>query len=155
MITFVKCNLRGIIMENIEKRLVQLIATLGFNNARFADAIDVQRSSISHILSGRNKPSFDFLRKIFLKFPNINADWLIMGRGEMFEQEITPVVPDNVDISQRDLSNSNKLFTEKQQNVTDVPEKPLKKPEKHIMDVEKVIILHTDGTFSEFKKRKA
>lgn len=52
---------------------------------RFAEQIGVQRSSISHILSGRNKPSYDFLLKIAGKYPEIDLNWLISGKGEMLK----------------------------------------------------------------------
>ena len=141
-------------MENLEKRVILLIQQLGLNNAQFADAIDVQRSSISHILSGRNKPSFDFLRKIFIKYPEINADWLIMGRGNIFENETTTIDESIVDKKQPVLNDSKLLFTKDQENVTNVTKKPLKSSENPPEDIEKVIILHADGTFSEYVERK-
>jgi|TARA_B110000902_G_C14102862_1_gene511328 transcriptional regulator with XRE-family HTH domain len=48
-----------------------------------ADNIGVNRATISHILSGRNKPSIDFLEKLLSTYPNINANWLISGVGYM------------------------------------------------------------------------
>ena len=48
-----------------------------------ADNIGVNRATISHILSGRNKPSIDFLEKLLNTYPNINANWLISGVGYM------------------------------------------------------------------------
>ena len=59
-----------------------------------ADIIGVNRATISHILSGRNKPSIDFLQKLLSAYPNINANWLITGIGYMQEnqkqQEVKP-----------------------------------------------------------------
>jgi len=141
-------------MEDLEKRLILLIKQMGLNNAQFADAIDVQRSSISHILSGRNKPSFDFLRKIFIKYPEINADWLIMGRGNMFEKENSSVEQPVVDNNERILGDSKQLLTEDAINVTDVTEKSLKSTENRPEAITKVLVLHTDGTFLEFVKKK-
>lgn len=48
--------------------------------------IGVQRSSISHILSGRNRPSLDFVQKILKVFPDIRSEWLVMGKGPMYEK---------------------------------------------------------------------
>ena len=48
-----------------------------------ADTIGVNRATISHILSGRNNPSIDFLEKLLSAYPNINANWLITGIGYM------------------------------------------------------------------------
>jgi transcriptional regulator with XRE-family HTH domain len=82
----------------IKDRLIKMMAAEGLNSSAFADSIGVQRSSISHILSGRNKPSIDFLEKILSSYPKYNAEWLIMGTGEvsktpkqssLFDQEPT------------------------------------------------------------------
>lgn len=50
------------------------------NAGSFADKIGVQRSNVSHVLSGRNKPSFDFMEKLLLAFPRVSAEWLFTGR---------------------------------------------------------------------------
>jgi len=140
-------------MENLDKRLILLIERFGLNNAQFADAIDVQRSSISHILSGRNKPSFDFLHKIFIKFPEINADWLIMGRGNMFDKTPGGMEQDVVNKSEPILSDSKQLSIEGKENVTDVNIKTLKSSENDLKLQPRIILLHSDGTYSEYKKR--
>jgi transcriptional regulator with XRE-family HTH domain len=75
----------------MEDRLLKLLDTEQLTSAKFADAIGVQRSSVSHILSGRNKPSFDFLQKTLKAFPMLNADWLILGEGNMYDGDINPV----------------------------------------------------------------
>ncbi|MCK5135103.1 MAG: helix-turn-helix transcriptional regulator [Bacteroidales bacterium] len=69
----------------MKDRLVQLLDIEKLSPSKFADIIGVQRSSISHVLSGRNKPSFDFLQKTLKAFPGLNADWLIQGEGTMYE----------------------------------------------------------------------
>ena len=73
--------------ESLQQRLLKLLDTEQLSSSRFADAIGVQRSSVSHILTGRNKPSFDFLQKTLRAFPILNADWLILGEGSMYEDE--------------------------------------------------------------------
>jgi transcriptional regulator with XRE-family HTH domain len=52
----------------------------------FADKLGVQRSNVSHVLSGRNKPSLDFLEKIILNFPRVNAHWLLTGQMSTNEE---------------------------------------------------------------------
>ncbi len=69
----------------MEDRLLKLLDTEQLSSSKFADIIGVQRSSVSHILSGRNKPSFDFLQKTLKAFPLLNADWLILEEGDMYE----------------------------------------------------------------------
>ena len=65
----------------MQDRLQEIMDKEHLTPARFAELIGVQRSSISHILSGRNNPSLEFLRKILLHLEHINPDWLISGKG--------------------------------------------------------------------------
>lgn len=73
----------------MEDRLLKLLDTEQLSSSRFADVIGVQRSSVSHIISGRNKPSFDFLQKTLKAFPMLNADWLLLGKGSMYQGDAT------------------------------------------------------------------
>jgi transcriptional regulator with XRE-family HTH domain len=61
-------------------RFKLLLEQLHLSPSEFADQIGVQRSSVSHVISGRNKPSIDFLEKILNVFPDIDVTWLITGR---------------------------------------------------------------------------
>jgi transcriptional regulator with XRE-family HTH domain len=65
------------------QRLKNWMESEGLKSSSLADTIGVNRATISHILSGRNKPSIDFLEKLLNVFPNINANWLISGIGYM------------------------------------------------------------------------
>jgi len=98
----------------MKERLIQLLDLEQLSPSKFADIIGVQRSSISHVISGRNKPSFDFLQKTLKAFPGLNASWLMMGEGTMYEQmgrnvsgnlfdtSIEPEVPSEELISETD-----------------------------------------------------
>ena len=70
----------------MKERLIQLLDLEQLSPSKFADIIGVQRSSISHVISGRNKPSFDFLQKTLKAFPGLNASWLMLGEGAMYDQ---------------------------------------------------------------------
>ena len=76
---------------DLKERISKIIAYSEFSLSEFADEIEVQRSSISHITSGRNKPSLDFLMKIKNRFPELEWEWLIEGKGEMLT---TPDIPE-------------------------------------------------------------
>jgi len=65
-------------------RILLILKTQNLSSSQFADEIGVQRSSISHILSGRNNPSLEFVTKILKRFPEINSDWIIFGKGSMY-----------------------------------------------------------------------
>ena len=57
----------------------------------FAEALGIQPATISHIIAGRNKPSYELLQKILVRFPNVSSDWLMLDRGEMLrDPSLTP-----------------------------------------------------------------
>ncbi len=70
----------------MKERLTQLLDLEQLTPSKFADIIGVQRSSVSHVISGRNKPSFDFIQKTLTAFPGLNAEWLILGKGTLYDQ---------------------------------------------------------------------
>lgn len=70
----------------MRKRLQELMDKEGISPARFAELVGVQRSSVSHILSGRNNPSLEFIQKILSAFPKISSDWLISGIGSIYRE---------------------------------------------------------------------
>ena len=69
----------------MNNRLQQFLELENINPAKLADTIGVQRSGLSHILSGRNKPSFEFITRLLAKFPHINSEWLLMGKGKPYK----------------------------------------------------------------------
>ena len=147
-----KKSITFVIMENIEKRLEYFIANQGYNYSQFADLIGVQRSSISHIITGRNKPSYDFLRKMFNAFPELNADWLVMGRGRMFHEADDQVMVDKkgtVSDETREAP-SEPAESDRQEKAPPRPEKPAPVAEK---PVSKVILFYDNGRFEEFLRR--
>lgn len=81
----------------MDTRLQEILDYSQMSPAEFAERIQVQRSSISHILNGRNKPSLDFLTKVKEQFPEISWDWLILGHGAMTDlgpsEKVAPTLP--------------------------------------------------------------
>lgn len=71
----------------MEERFLRFLESEQLTSSKFADVIGVQRSSVSHVLAGRNKPSFDFLQKTLKAFPMLNASWLILGDGVMYHDK--------------------------------------------------------------------
>ena len=67
-------------------RISLLIQAKNLSAAQFADEIGVQRSSISHLVSGRNKPSLDLIQKTLQRFPEVSTEWLLFGKGEMVRE---------------------------------------------------------------------
>lgn len=75
--------------KDLTKRLQEIIDYYNLSASSFADKIGVQRSSISHVLSGRNKPSLDFIMKILSSFPEVDLYWLLNGKGTFPKTEIS------------------------------------------------------------------
>jgi transcriptional regulator with XRE-family HTH domain len=81
LFTFVKHNLK--IMK---ERILEFLKRENKTSAQFAEEINVQPSGISHILSGRNNPSLDFVIKMLEKYSFISTDWLLFGKGSMYKE---------------------------------------------------------------------
>lgn len=136
----------------MRERILKFLNKEGISPAIFADEIGVQRSSVSHILSGRNNPSYDFIFKILDRFKNLNAEWLITGVGEMYKKQEKNIiiVPENKPKEQPSVQPD--LFTEmdtakpkdnpvyEKMNVVKTPDKL----------VEKIIVFYSDKSFTEF-----
>ena len=113
-------------MELID-RFKYLMKLNNLTASAFADEIGVQRSSVSHILSGRNKPSLEFIQKVLHRFPKVSGDWLISGA--------TNTEKDTLPNNTRSKSSKNSS-------------PPTSSTGK---EVEKIVIFYTDNTFDEFK----
>ncbi len=74
-------NITMVNSEAFIRRLEKILEHYGLTAAAFADKVGVQRSSISHLLSGRNKPSLDFVLKVIGTYPEGNLYWLLNGKG--------------------------------------------------------------------------
>ena len=124
-------------METFPERLKFLINQKKLSNAEFANRLEIQKSTVSHLLSGRNKPGFDFLNKLIKVFPDINLRWLITGEGEPFAG-ITPTL---VEIPAK-MNESNK------QEVEEIADSETKDGLKEI------IVVYNDKTFDILKRRQ-
>ncbi len=70
----------------MKERIRKFLKRENKTSAQFAEEIEVQPSSISHILSGRNKPSLDFILKMLEKYSFLSIEWLLFGKGEMYRE---------------------------------------------------------------------
>jgi len=77
----------------IKHRIRNIMISEGYNAGKFAEEIGVQASALSHILSGRNNPSYDLIVKIITRFPSVNSHWLLTGKGSMSTSEEKPQTP--------------------------------------------------------------
>lgn len=136
----------------MNERVNSILKHFKLSSSQFADEIGVQRSSVSHVLSGRNKPGFDFIKKIMSKFPEINAEWLITGAGEMLKK---------MSMREKELFESadeRKYGKEKESKAYDnnVDERISRSSESIEQDkdkrkqIEKIIVIYEDKSFEEY-----
>ena len=122
----------------ITKRIEKLIQDSGLSASAFAEKIGVQRSSISHILSGRNKPSLDFLIKITEVFPKTTLNELVYG--VLSNKPLRSIASD-------DLNSLEAIKTISSEN-TDA--KPIKSDQ---IFEDSIIVLHPDGTYRKYSQK--
>lgn len=89
----------------MNERINEFMQLEGLTAVKFAEIIEVQPSSISHLLSGRNRPNYDFLSKILLRFPKLNPDWIINGKGDIYRSNNSDITPINQESRQDTDSN--------------------------------------------------
>ena len=119
------------------KRLQKVIDFYSETASSFAQKIGVQRSSISHILSGRNKPSLDFVMKVLNSYPEVELYWLLNGKGNF---------PNDTKISSLPNSNHSESNTEPKNPKTNSTKDSAKDSA-----IEKIVIFYKDGTFKSYK----
>ena len=85
----------------MKDRLLEFLRTENKSSAQLAEEIGVQPSGISHILSGRNNPSLDFILKMLEKYQFLSTDWLLFGKGTMYKDKQMQSLFDDEDINKR------------------------------------------------------
>jgi transcriptional regulator with XRE-family HTH domain len=153
-------------IDDFVKRLEIIMDYYGLNASSFADRIGVQRSSMSHLLSGRNKPSLDFVLKIQDVFPNVDLYWILNGKGSFpkteegnsnvknyesleIEKQNAPTSL-NENFAAGDLfSEINKKEEEKSQTrySPEIKNQNLRSEEG---EIEKIVIFYKNGTFKAY-----
>lgn len=142
-------------------RLKQFLAAENISQAQFADTINVVRASVSHVLAGRNNPSYDFIRSIMDNYPALNIEWLILGKGKMYkereagllfeepEQEAMPEMPESslpeTEIPLQVLGTQTNITSTTEMNaINNIIQTPVKQRK-----VSKIIVLFDDGSYQE------
>lgn len=122
-----------------------IIVAKNLSPSHFADEIGVQRSSISHILSGRNKPSLDIVQKIIRRFPELGTDWLL-------EEGTSPSQPETVTRKERGSTNPvpATYSAAPEEAVPAANNNDAESPVAGEKQIIRVMIFYADGTFSEF-----
>ena len=126
--------------EAFGKRLQKVIDFYNESASSFAEKIGVQRSSISHILSGRNKPSLDFVLKVLSSFPEVELYWLLNGKGHFPSEEKS--------IEEFSLEKNEKAKS----SINAIPEETeIKKIKPSGKTIERIVIFYADGSFKNYE----
>jgi transcriptional regulator with XRE-family HTH domain len=113
----------------------------GISAGELSLSLDVQRSNISHILNGRNMPGAAFIEKLLLKYPDLDARWLLTGEGEMIQN-----YSENDKIINPAALREEKIINSEEKKAIAVMSPSDEKR------VDKIVLLFSDGTFIDYKK---
>ena len=133
------------------KRLKKVLEYYQLSASAFAEKINVQRSSISHLLSGRNKPSLDFVLKVLQTFEEVELYWLLNGKGTFPKKETkleyaSSLFPDE----------QNKESDSEQEVINNNSNLPIREgfnTSNHSSSIEKIVIFYKDGTFKQYNEQ--
>lgn len=140
----------------MNNRLKQFLAAENITQAQFADNINVVRASVSHVLSGRNNPSFDFIKAMMANYPRLNMEWLMFGKGKMYKDKEIPA--DDLLFPLEEPETVMRIRDIPAEDLTTVSENPSNEIDTSIditqsinkqRSVSKIIILFNDGTYQE------
>ena len=146
--------------DDFIKRLTSILEFYGLNAALFADKIGVQRSSVSHLMSGRNKPSLEFIMRLVSVFKDVDLEWIINGKGvfpkEEFIENTKPTSyqipnqqPLKLNFSEETIQSSpaNQDFKHALQNPV---EQDVAAETENNNKIDKIVIFYSNGTFEAY-----
>ncbi len=128
------------------KRLKKILDYYGLSATVFSETIDFNRSTISHLLSGRNKPSLEFVMKVVQKFPEVELYWLLNGKGVFPAEENKTTSP----TLQKPENTTPAESFPKKQKTPDLEPFSSEIP-KIQADIERIVIFYKDGSFKTYE----
>lgn len=137
-------------------RIQLILKKKNLSPSQLADEIHIQRSSISHILSERNKPSLDFVMKVLERFPEIDSDWLIFGKGQMMNS----ISQSKIEVEKKNII-AEKKIEEKEEKIETAPtssslplfDEKKKEAGNDSSEIVKIVIFYKDNTFKEYTSK--
>ena len=152
-------------MEDFVKRLEKILDYYSLSASGFADKIGVQRSSLSHLLSGRNKPSLDLILKIVENYPEVDLYWILNGKGDFpkgesktatlsensvlntknIDDKNSPDIPNL--FSDENTSQKNPVFENLKNNFSNTGNMPTAKNES---EIERIVVFYKNGSFKNY-----
>ncbi|WP_136666612.1 helix-turn-helix transcriptional regulator [Flavobacterium sp. H122] len=148
--------------EDFIKRLEIVLDYYNLTASSFADKVGVQRSSLSHLLSGRNKPSLDLILKIVSEFPEVDLYWILNGEGEFpkaknFSTLPTPSIQDSNNTEINTETNLFSISDDEKKSVDEIKDEKVSNTQilnesfSNHENIERIVIFFKDGTFKSYK----
>lgn len=125
------------------KRLQKILDYYGISATAFSEEIEVNRSTISHLLSGRNKPSLEFIMKVISHYPEVELYWLLNGKGSF------PAVSPEAEIRPGEVQKNTEaepILKTSEEKLEETPPLPVKDNE-----IDRIVIFYKDGRFKSYK----
>lgn len=146
-------------MESFSERIAQILKHYTLQPKELAEKCGVQRSAISHLINGRNRPSVSFLSTLSDVYPELDTRWLLHGKGKMFtnvtpssistEDTLEATIHEEITKSENDTSVTSNTQIPK---TTPLPARTQKELEPNsAKTIERVIVCYSDGTFSTYE----
>ena len=144
---------------DLNDKIKQILADKNISPSLFADEIGIQRSSMSHILAGRNKPSLDIVQKIVKRYPELGTNWIM-------DDENVPVTASDTADSPKPVQYPSMRGTKNNPAQSAVPAYAPKLdpmisapnnnglPQEQAKRIQKILVFYSDGTFEEFNKNE-
>lgn len=145
---------------NMKERIIKIMECERMGQAQFASAIGIQRAAMSHIISGRNNPSLDVMTKILHRYPQINPDWLLLGKGEMLRDNTPAMEPaDNIAKNPPQIQvvpegHQELPFQESRKELDNSEKTWAVSVEKSSKTVSKIMVFYSDNTYDTFVPEK-
>ena len=149
----------------MQNRIKQIIDNENLTYSKFADILDIQRSSISHIVNGRNKASLEVIQKILESFDYIEPNWLLFGKGslnkiemEQNKKNLFSSIDDNILDNEAFIDKNERIKPISSENIINSTDENKIEPSTGVNSIQKkierIIIFYTDKSFTEYSPEK-
>ena len=125
---------------NEKERIEQVIRVLGLSARQFAEEIGAQPGTISNMMSGRNNPSLDVMRRIMQRYPTLNPEWLILGKGDMWRTAPGEEAGLFDGLAPEGKATARVLAQKEEPQIIAAPQKT----------ISRIVVYYSDGTYEEF-----
>ena len=143
--------------NEMKDRIAHIIRAKNLTAAEFALRLGIQPSNISHLLSGRNNPSLDFVKKLKETFPEYNLDWIVLGKGPMTVSEPFVEPKASSESQPLDFQQTEKESEETEPSLFSVEKAPDEVVESHYKPfgthLKQIILVYEDRSFEVLSPR--